>query len=74
MSKKKYYAVKAGFKTGVFFSWSECFYAIKGFSKPIFSAFYTLEEAKAFVSDPNAQVISANDPLHKRKAILQASR
>jgi ribonuclease HI len=71
MSRKKYYAVKLGFKTGVFFSWSECFHAIKGYSRPNFSAFYSLEEAKAFLSDPNAQVVSVNDPLHKRKARLK---
>ncbi len=61
MSKQKYYAVKEGNNTGIFDNWMECFYAIKDYSKPSFSAFLTLEDAKAYMLDPEAKVFSEND-------------
>jgi viroplasmin and RNaseH domain-containing protein len=45
----KYYAVKVGKVTGIFTSWSECQDSINGFSNPVFKAFNTEEEAKAYL-------------------------
>lgn len=45
----KYYAVKTGYKTGVFESWDECQTATKGFPNAVFNSFATKEEAEAFL-------------------------
>ncbi|MDR1665189.1 MAG: RNase H1/viroplasmin domain-containing protein [Clostridiales bacterium] len=50
MVKKKVYAVRAGHRTGIFYSWSECMAAIKGYSKPDFCAFFEKEDAVAFMN------------------------
>lgn len=49
-TKNKFYAVKSGTSTGVFNSWDECQIAIKGFSNPDYKAFYTREEADAYLT------------------------
>ncbi len=52
MAKKvKFYAVKKGNKTGIFYSWEECQEAIKGFSGVEYKAFETEEEANAYLQD-----------------------
>lgn len=51
MAKSKIYAVKKGFKTGLFYSWSECQEATKGYSGPVFKSFESEEEARAFLDD-----------------------
>lgn len=51
MAKSKIYAVKKGFKTGLFYSWVECQEATKGYSGPVFKSFESEEEAKAFLED-----------------------
>lgn len=53
MTKKSFYAVKKGNKTGVFSSWEECQEAIKGFSCAEYKGFYTLEEAEAYLNGEN---------------------
>ncbi len=45
----KYYAVKAGNKTGIFETWPECQVAIAGFKKPVFKSFLTKAEAECFL-------------------------
>jgi caulimovirus viroplasmin len=46
---KKYYAVKAGRKTGVFESWDECKSAVSGFSGAAYKSFTNREDAIDFV-------------------------
>ncbi len=46
----KYYAVKAGNKTGIFKTWPECQVAITGFKKPVFKSFLTKAEAECFLN------------------------
>jgi ribonuclease HI len=65
MAKKKFYAVKVGHKTGIFSSWQECSFAIKGFSGPCFNFFFSLEEALAFLNEP------ISDALPKKPAALK---
>lgn len=45
MSKKKYYTVWKGHKTGVFDSWEECKKHIAGFTGAKFKSFFNLQEA-----------------------------
>lgn len=48
--EKKYYAVKAGRKTGVFESWDECKSAVSGFSGAAYKSFTNREDAIDFVN------------------------
>ena len=59
MPKSKIYAVKKGFKTGLFYSWEECKEATNGFSGPIYKSFESEEEAQAFLDD--VDVVMEND-------------
>ena len=47
--KKKFYAVKKGFKTGIFSSWDECKKQTQGFKGALFKGFVMLEEARAYL-------------------------
>ena len=47
---KKYYAVRAGRRTGVFETWAECQIQVTGFRGAAFKSFPTRAEAEAFVS------------------------
>lgn len=49
MSKKKFYAVKSGRKTGIFTSWAECSASVLGFSNSIYKGFETEIEAYEFL-------------------------
>ena len=48
--KQYYYAVKQGFKPGVYTTWDECKEQTTGYPKPIFKKFLTEEDANCFVS------------------------
>lgn len=48
-AKKKYYAVKAGRKTGIFQTWGECKKQVDGYSRAIFKSFSTMEEAEKYL-------------------------
>ncbi len=50
MAKKKFYAVRKGFKTGIFNTWTECSKQISGFKGAEFKSFPTKEEAENFIS------------------------
>ena len=43
--KKKYYAVKDGYKIGVFDTWAECQKQINGYSGAVYKSFSAMEEA-----------------------------
>lgn len=45
----KVYAVKEGYKVGIFSSWDECQKAIKGYSGAKFKSFSTEDEARAYL-------------------------
>lgn len=51
MAKKKYYAVRKGFTTGVFETWEECKESVNGYSGAEYKSFSTLEEAHDFVEN-----------------------
>ncbi|KAJ5937184.1 Ribosomal protein L9/RNase H1 N-terminal [Penicillium verhagenii] len=46
----KYYAVKAGFKPGIYYGWPECLAQITGFKGAIFQSFLSQEDATAFLN------------------------
>lgn len=49
--KQKYYAVKKGFKVGVYLSWDECKKQVEGFKGAVYKSFPTFEEANEFVQN-----------------------
>lgn len=49
MAAKKYYAVKKGKSTGIFYHWSECKAAVDGYSGAQYKGFMTLEEAQDYL-------------------------
>ena len=51
---KKFYAVRAGRKTGIFETWNECQAQIIGFKGAAFKGFMTLEEAKTYLQGDTA--------------------
>ena len=51
MSKKKFYAVKAGRKTGIFTTWAECSASVSGYPKAEYKGFATKEDAEAYMND-----------------------
>lgn len=59
MAKKKYYAVKAGKKIGIFDNWSECSEQVKGYSGAEYKSFISLQEAEAY--------LSGNEELNEKK-------
>lgn len=46
----KYYAVKKGFKTGVFKSWDECKEQVHGYSSAEYKSFKSVDEANAYIN------------------------
>lgn len=51
MSKKNFYAVKAGRKTGIFTKWSECLESVSGYPRAQYKGFSTKEDAEAYMND-----------------------
>ena len=61
MTKTKFYAVKAGYKPGIYTSWKAAFDQVNGFNSAEFKLFNTRKEAEKFIS-------KCNDEDPKRKA------
>lgn len=51
MAKKKYYAVKKGYSTGIFNTWAECQKQVLGFSGSIYKSFEKFEDAQNFIEN-----------------------
>lgn len=49
MAKKKYYAVRKGYKTGIYETWAQCQKMTAGFSGAEFKSFPTIEEAQEYM-------------------------
>ncbi len=62
MAVKKYYAIAAGRKTGIYTNWSEAERQIKGFLGARFKGFATREEAEIWLRKPSLR------PANKEKA------
>ena len=55
----KYYAVKVGYKTGIFESWDECKKQVDGYSGAQYKLFKLLEEAKQYLNGTSNNLIDA---------------
>ena len=51
MAKNKFYAVRAGRKTGLFYSWEECENQVSGYPGCEFKGFATEDEAKTWLGN-----------------------
>lgn len=70
----KIYAVKAGRKTGLFYSWSECEAQVKGYPGAKFKSFSTMHEAQAYLSDaPDNMNEALANPQNKAIAYVDGS-
>lgn len=63
MGKKKFYAVKAGRKPGIYLSWYACKAQITGFSGAVYKGFETEDEARLFLSDSRIEKEPSEDAL-----------
>ncbi len=51
MAKQKYYAVAAGKRPGIYYSWDECRAVVDGVKGAVYKSFPTIREAAAFIAD-----------------------
>ena len=56
MAKNKFYAVRKGFETGVFFSWDEARKNVQGFPGAEYKGFSNIDDAYAFMEVKNEEV------------------
>lgn len=56
----KYYAVKKGKKTGIYFTWDECKEQVNGYSGAIYKSFSSLKEAESFLEDNKTSSMTAD--------------
>ena len=63
MGKKKFYAVKAGRKPGIYLNWDACKAQITGFSGAVYKGFETEDEARLFLSDSRIKKEPSEDAL-----------
>lgn len=52
---KKFYAVRKGYKTGIYETWTECQAQVIGFSGATYKSFLLLDDAKAFMKSEEQQ-------------------
>ncbi|GAM40703.1 hypothetical protein TCE0_039f13255 [Talaromyces pinophilus] len=50
----KYYAVKEGFRPGIYYNWNDCLTQVTGFKGAVFQSFPSLEEANSFLTGQKA--------------------
>ena len=62
MAAKKFYAVKAGRRTGIFSSWEDCKAQVLGYSGAVYKGFATLQEAQQYLQGvPQVTVVAQPD-------------
>ena len=74
--KGKYYAVRAGDRTGVFSSWTDCKDAIGNAKYPVYKSFPTLDDAWAWFNsdDPKFDTADSDRSLKKYYVIREGKR
>lgn len=55
--KKKYYAVRKGRHSGIFFNWDECKSMVDGYKGAEYKSFTTIEEAEKYLQNENRNVV-----------------
>lgn len=63
MAKKKVYAVKKGYQTGLFDTWAECEKQVKGFPGALFKGFTTKEEALQYLDETTIKEVKTVEEL-----------
>lgn len=71
LSKKKFYAVRKGKKTGIYNTWNECKEVVNGFSGAEYKSFTTLGEAKEYIECKN--VVVCKNPESSVEAYVDGS-
>lgn len=67
---KKYFAVKQGYRTGIFDTWDECKKQVEGYSGAIYKGFQTIQQAKEYLGLSNDnEKISAESTVSEVEAI-----
>ncbi len=61
MSKRKFYAVRKGYNTGVYNNWDECKKQVNGFSGAEYKSFQTLDEANDYIGLKKEIELDSND-------------
>ena len=61
-SKKEYYAVRKGRKTGIYRTWDECKMQVSGYPGAQYKGFATLEEAEAFIQGAQPKEFDESKP------------
>ncbi|AZV58936.1 viroplasmin family protein [Clostridium sp. AWRP] len=60
MGKKKYYAVRKGYNTGIFESWVECQQSINGYSNAEYKSFGNIEDARVYIDNKDIRDVHKN--------------
>lgn len=60
-----FYAVKKGFKPGIYTTWEECKKQTNGYSNAIFKKFKTEQEAKDFINQKTPKSNSSKKTIKK---------
>ncbi len=68
MAAKKYYAIKAGRKPGVYETWDEAKAQVAGFKGAVYKSFPTREEAEEFAKD-DGEMVSGNAALNNLRKV-----
>ena len=71
---KKWYAVQAGRKPGIYTTWADCEAQVKGFGGAIYKSFTSLEEAQAFLEPRGEKRQSLADFFAESASSGQATR
>lgn len=67
---KKFYAVRKGYKNGIYETWDECKAQVIGFSGAVYKSFPTLNEAEAYM---NNEVANGNNVTAEAVAYVDGS-
>ena len=70
----KYYAVKKGLSTGVFFTWDECKKMVEGYPGAIYKSFPTFEEAECFVKGVPFVKVEADAEVANGDKVLETAK
>ncbi|KAL8642172.1 MAG: hypothetical protein Q9228_001102 [Teloschistes exilis] len=54
-AEPKFYAVRVGFRPGIYHTWADCLEQVKGFKKALFKSFASLTDAERFLAGENIQ-------------------
>lgn len=73
MSKKKYYVVWSGKKTGIFDTWDECKKQVMGFKDAKYKSFPSREEAEIAFNSGHSSTSKGNHPSLKTSRFIEES-